>query len=301
MKYGSLFTGIGGIDLGLDRAGMECVWQVEMDDYANRVLEKHWPNIHREKDVKNVGSHNLEYVDLIAAGWPCQDISNAGQKQGIQGKRSGLFTEVIRVAYELRPAYLLLENVSALLDRGLDRVLGEMAEVGFNAEWHCIQASSFNAPHIRERIFILGYTDSKSQSVSTEYAQDTSGVPKVVDHIERNEDGYFCTKCQCGIFAGCECNIGEWECRDCGEYTYPFFYEFNEGCQNCSSQNVRYAFGDRSSPGVARSLKRGQGGPRVVIDSSDVRGWKEARRKVEWWETEPGIRRVADGITNREN
>ena len=94
MRFGSLFAGIGGFDLGLERAGMECVWQVEIDDFCNRVLEKHWPHVKRYRDVHDVGEHNLERVDLICGGFPCQDISNSGSKRGINGERSGLWEGV---------------------------------------------------------------------------------------------------------------------------------------------------------------------------------------------------------------
>src|SRR4051812_11674256 len=93
MIFGSLFAGIGGIDLGLERAGMRCAWQVEIDDYATRVLAKHWPNVHRERDVRTCGAANLAPVDLICGGFPCQDISYAGRGEGLGGARSGLWYE----------------------------------------------------------------------------------------------------------------------------------------------------------------------------------------------------------------
>ena len=160
ITFGSLFAGIGGFDLGFERAGMVCKWQVEIDDYANRVLAKHWPNVHRERDIRETGPHNLERVDVICGGFPCQDISYAGFGAGLEGARSGLFFESIRLVRELRPRIVVLENVAALLTRGLDRVLGTLAEIGFDAEWHCIPASGFGAPHERERMFVIAYTDS---------------------------------------------------------------------------------------------------------------------------------------------
>lgn len=158
LTFGSLFAGIGGFDLGFERAGMVCKWQVEIDDYANRVLAKHWPNVHRERDIRETGPHNLEYVDVICGGFPCQDISYAGLGAGLDGERSGLFFEAIRLVRELRPQFVVLENVAALLTRGLDRVLGTLAEVGYDAEWHCIPAAAIGAPHIRDRVFILANT-----------------------------------------------------------------------------------------------------------------------------------------------
>ena len=162
MTYGSLFAGIGGLDLGLDRAGMTCKWQVELDDYATRVLERHWPNVRRWRDICTFPPDANDWsVDLIAAGFPCQDISHAGKGAGIHGKRSGLFFQTVRVVRELRPRYVLLENVSALLNRGLDTVLRELAEIGYDAEWHCVPAAAVGAPHIRDRIFIVAHADSR--------------------------------------------------------------------------------------------------------------------------------------------
>jgi DNA (cytosine-5)-methyltransferase 1 len=159
LTFGSLFAGIGGFDLGFERAGMACKWQVEINDYATKVLEKHWPNVHRERDIQECGRHNLQQVDVICGGFPCQDISYAGLGAGLDGERSGLFFEALRVVRELRPRAVVLENVAALLTRGLDRVLGSLASIGFDAEWHCIPAAAVGALHIRDRVFILGYAN----------------------------------------------------------------------------------------------------------------------------------------------
>ena len=159
MTFGSLFAGIGGLDLGLERAGMECLWQVEINDYATQVLERHWPGVRRHRDVRTFPPAGDWSVDLICGGFPCQDISYAGTGSGLQGSRSGLFYEAIRVVRLLEPQYVLLENVSALLTRGLGDVLGTLAEIGYDAEWHCIPASSIGAPHRRDRIFIMADSD----------------------------------------------------------------------------------------------------------------------------------------------
>ncbi len=157
ITFGSLFAGIGGLDLGLERAGMECRWQVEIDDYAQRVLAKHWPDVRRHDDIRTWPQPGAERVDLICGGFPCQDISYAGQGAGLSGERSGLFYELIRVVREMEPRYVLLENVAALLTRGLDDVLGTLASLGFDAEWHCIPAAAVGAPHIRDRVFVVAY------------------------------------------------------------------------------------------------------------------------------------------------
>ncbi len=157
MTVGSLFSGIGGLDLGFERAGFEIAWQVEIDEWCRRVLTKHWPDVPKYEDVRNVGAHNLERVDVIVAGFPCQDISNAGKRAGITGERSGLWSEYARIVRELRPSYVVVENVAALLHRGLDVVLGELSESGYDAEWQVLPAAAFGAPHIRDRVFILAW------------------------------------------------------------------------------------------------------------------------------------------------
>jgi len=158
LTHGSLFTGIGGIDLGFERAGIETVWQVEIDDYATKVLEKHWPNVERFRDVTRVGRDNLRPVDIISGGFPCQDISAANQRgEGLSGGRSGLFYELLRIVSGLRPRFLLLENSPVLASRGLGSVLGSLAEVGYDAEWDCLSVSSFGAFHKRERLFLVAY------------------------------------------------------------------------------------------------------------------------------------------------
>jgi len=167
LKVGELFAGIGGIGLGLEMTGgFEVKWQVERDEYASKVLAKHWPEVQRFNDVRTFppGDNNDYYVDLIAGGFPCQDISVAGKGEGLKGERSGLFYEIVRIAERLRPRYLLLENVSALLVRGFGDVLRELAEIGYDAEWHCIPAAAVGAPHRRDRVFIIGYANSDHES-----------------------------------------------------------------------------------------------------------------------------------------
>lgn len=165
MNVGSLFAGIGGFDLGLERAGMRVAWQVELDPYCRAVLARHFPEARRFGDVREVGAQDLAPVDLICGGFPCQDLSAAGRGAGIDGARSGLWAEFARIVRELRPGYVLVENVPALLtgkgkrwDRApVGRVLGDLAEAGYDAEWACLSAREFGAPHLRKRIWIVAY------------------------------------------------------------------------------------------------------------------------------------------------
>lgn len=167
MTFGSLFAGIGGFDLGLERAGMVCKWQVEIDPFCRAVLAKHWPDVRRYEDVREVqgcrhctygcARCRLEPIDVLCGGFPCQDISVAGKGAGIDAARSGLWREFDRLIGELRPRYVLVENVSALLTRGVERVLGDLAARRYDAEWDCIPASAIGAKHERDRVWIVAY------------------------------------------------------------------------------------------------------------------------------------------------
>jgi len=170
MKMGSLFAGIGGFELGLERGiqGSQTIWQVEQDPFCRRVLQKHWPNSQLFDDVKTVGKHNLDPVDLICGGFPCQDISVAGSGAGIyEGKRSNLWWEMYRIIGELRPRFAVLENVPVLINRGLGDILGALSDIGYDAEWQIISARDQGAPHLRRRVFIVAYS-GKARSRSTE-------------------------------------------------------------------------------------------------------------------------------------
>jgi DNA (cytosine-5)-methyltransferase 1 len=162
MNVLELFAGIGGIGLGLERAGMSVVGQVEIDPYCRRVLARHWPEVPRHDDVRTCidwwRSGTRPYVDLIAGGFPCQDISVAGRAAGIvEGTRSSLWSYMADVVRVLRPRYVLVENVAALLARGLDVVLADLAACGYDAEWDCIPASAVGAPHRRDRVWLVAY------------------------------------------------------------------------------------------------------------------------------------------------
>lgn len=162
MRFLSLFSGIGGLDLGLERAGMTCVGQVEIDPFCRKVLAKHWPDVWRHDDVSTIDYSDTPTFDAVAAGFPCQGISNAGKRAGLSDSRSGLFWEVVRCLRVARPRIAILENVAALLIRGMDVVCGTLAEIGYDAEWDCIPASAVGACHIRDRVFIVANNQGQS-------------------------------------------------------------------------------------------------------------------------------------------
>lgn len=166
MRVLDLFSGIGGFSLGLERAGFKTVAFCEIDPFCRRVLAKHWPEVPIYDDVRDLSAARLSAdgiaIDVVCGGFPCQDISGAGLKAGINGSRSGLWSEYARLIGELRPSYVIVENVADLLIRGIDRVLGDLAALGYDAEWHCIPACAVGAPHERDRVWIIAHAQGQS-------------------------------------------------------------------------------------------------------------------------------------------
>lgn len=161
MRVGSLFAGIGGFDLGLERAGHETVWQVELDPKCRQVLERHFPNARRHEDVREVGSANLARVDLICGGFPCQDLSVAGRRKGLAGGRSGLWFEFHRILGELAPEWCVIENVPGLLSshRGRDFavLLRGLGDLGYRCAWRVLDAQYAGLAQRRKRVFVVGH------------------------------------------------------------------------------------------------------------------------------------------------
>jgi DNA (cytosine-5)-methyltransferase 1 len=158
--FGSLFAGIGGIDLGLERAGWECRFQVEWDEYCQHVLAHHWPDVPRYGDITAVDWSGVERVDLLAGGFPCQPVSAAGSQRAQEDER-WLWPEFARAIRALRPRYVLVENVVNLLavndGTAFGDVVGDLASSGYDAEWDCLPAAAFGAPHERDRLWLVAY------------------------------------------------------------------------------------------------------------------------------------------------
>ena len=157
-----LFSGIGGFSLGLERTGgFETVAFCEIEEFPRKVLAKHWPKVPCYHDVRELTAARLAAdgiaVDVICGGFPCQDLSVAGRRAGIEGSRSGLWREPVRLIGHLRPRFVILENVTGLLNGGLHVILGALAKIGYDAIWHCVRAARFGLPHIRDRIWIVAY------------------------------------------------------------------------------------------------------------------------------------------------
>jgi len=165
LRVGDLFSGIGGFSLGLERTGgFKTQWFVEIDPYCQRVLAKHWPHVTRYGDIRTIDWATVEPVDMLCGGFPCQDISNLNiYGRGLQGDKSGLWREYKKAVETLRPAYVFIENTASLRYKGLWEVLHDLDEIGYDAEWHCIPAVAFGAPHVRDRAWIVAYPHGARQ------------------------------------------------------------------------------------------------------------------------------------------
>lgn len=166
LKVLDLFSGLGGFSLGLERTGgFETVAFCEIDPFCRHVLAKHWPGVLIHDDIQTLSADWLAemgaWPDVICGGFPCQDLSYAGKGAGLAGERSGLWREYARLIGEIRPAFVVVENVAALLGRGLGDVLGDLAALGYDAEWHGIPASAIGAPHRRDRVWIVAYPSTQ--------------------------------------------------------------------------------------------------------------------------------------------
>lgn len=194
MNVLDLFSGIGGFSLGLERAGMRTIAFCEVNQFCQAILAKHWPGVPIFGDIRFLSGNekgrvvywggparefrDIGPIDVICGGFPCQDISLAGEGAGIDGERSGLWREYARLVGELRPRYVIVENVAALLGRGIGRVLGDLASLGYDAEWHCIPASAVGLPHTRDRVWIVAnHWGEREQGKPTPSLQGLYGIP----------------------------------------------------------------------------------------------------------------------------
>lgn len=182
------------MDLGLERAGWTCRWQVEIDPFCQRVLAQHWPEVARYGDIKTLDLERLEHVDLLCGGFPCQPVSVAGKRLA-QADARWLWPEFSRVVRALRPRLVLVENVPGLLGRGFGDVVGDLAASGYDAEWDCIPASAVGAPHRRDRVWLLAYANGNEWSADSRESDTGSNrrndalrgvAPRTFPHADRH-------------------------------------------------------------------------------------------------------------------
>ena len=279
MKVGSMFSGIGGIEIGFEKAGFKTGWFIERELYAQEILRKQFPGIPIYEDVTEIDFKTIPEVDIITGGFPCQDISNAGKRVGIEGSRSSLWKYMLEAISTIRPKFAFIENVSALLSRGLSVVLCDLASIGYDAEWYCVPASAVGAPHQRDRIFILAYSNS--------YGFNTSGHGEAQGKNSLSE---------------------EWETSPDGER----IKRIHETWESCSA--MENSDGNGSAEWNRQDVNRGEESQEYpghsISASPEVadsccqrlqRKDKEAGPSTGqgWWAAEPGLDRVANGVPNR--
>jgi len=274
LTVGSLFSGIGGLDLGLERAGMKVIWQSEIDPYANRVLAKHWPGTPNYGNIKEIDWDEIERPNIICGGYPCQPFSQAGKRRGEKDPRH-LWPWVREAISQLQPDYAILENVRGHLTLGGTTVLGELATIGYDAEWRVVSAASVGANHRRDRIIIVAHPNDAGSHRSPVFPAET-GVNALgwigrrgADVADTNGERLERQRAQqqtAGLARSGQNegkSVADTDCEQLGKRRL--------------AQNAGQTGGSRVYHG-----KRQEG----------YDGWQ-------WWQTEPNVGRVANGVPSR--
>lgn len=275
LTVGSCFSGIGGLELGLEwTGGFETKWQIENDEYASRVLAKHWPNVKRYSDIRDVGTtSSVPRVGVICGGFPCQDVSVAGKRAGLEGKRSTLWGEMFRLVCEIRPEWVVAENVPGLLSSDAGRFFGnilrDLASAGYDVEWGVLSAAGVGAPHLRRRVFIVGRNTNSMRCV-----RDEGKIGKI-QNIDANTDRTFS-------------NVAHSRGIESGGLSGFRGKEISETWR--SSKKMAKSKGGRLSKRTTKKAVQ-----QHVECGSLPRG--EDSRK--WWHIEPDVGRVAHGVPSR--
>jgi DNA (cytosine-5)-methyltransferase 1 len=347
LTVGSLFSGIGGLDLGLERAGMEVIWQSEIDPYACKVLSKHWPEVVNHGNIKEINWQEVERPDVICGGYPCQPFSTAGKRRGEEDPRH-LWPWVRTAISELRPRYAILENVRGHLSMGGLSVIGELASIGYDAEWRVVSAASVGANHRRDRIIIVAYPSGKrcmdnglgifsgegrlnalglSREGSANVADAnnsgdgtpgrcTDGNGQAVE--QRRQNVALVGACGCSQDVanaeGDRCETGGQSERTEQAHTQPpcsCQYVANSNGSSGQQQQERKVqepnFGRCSScQPIPNNERIGDGQHRITANAGQEnsgrlfdRGRETGYDGWKWWETEPDVGRVANGVPSR--
>ena len=275
LTVGSLFSGIGGLDLGLEQAGMEVIWQSEIDPYGCRVLKKHWPEVVNHGNIKEIKWGDIVRPDIICGGYPCQPFSTAGKRNGTDDPRH-LWPWVRQAISELQPDYAILENVRGHITLGLSTVLGELASIGYDAEWQIVSANSVGAPHLRERVIIIAYP--------------------VGELANTNDSGRLHRQPQ--IFTA-----DRW---------LNALSVIGSGSANVANTTEQHSNGKSNNPtDSARPKTLSQfgdsSGTQDVAHTYSIGGHIQHQRQVQqpdiqrcsWWQVEPDVGRVANGVPSR--
>jgi len=251
LTVGSLFSGIGGFDLGLERAGMKVIWQSEIDQFACKVLKKHWPSVPNLGDITKIDWTKIERPDIVCGGYPCQPFSVAGRRGGENDPRH-LWPAMHNAICQLRPKYAIMENVRGHLSLGFGRVLGDLAEIGYDTEWQVIPAAAVGAPHKRDRVFIVAYPNNTGSRTPKRRIDDNGSAQiKKGSNIAQSESGRH------------GANVADTDGEQLG--------------QRGRTKDIR-----------SKNRVWSDNGRRETTD-----GFRQ------WWEVEPDVGRVANGIPDR--
>ena len=293
LTVGSLFSGIGGLDLGLERAGMRVIWQSEIDPYACKVLSKHWPEVANHGNIKEINWQEVEKPDVICGGYPCQPFSTAGKRRGEEDPRH-LWPWVREAISELRPRYAILENVRGHLSMGGLSVIGELASIGYDAEWRVVSAASVGANHRRDRIIIVAYPNNAG-----------NGTPR------RSADGYGQAVEQGRQIVsqswscGCSSTMADTNNSGCSSRTSQKKSQSNRLCLD-ESQQGRTTANDTRVSGCSCNVADTNDGrcQQCQPEAESLQGFScSCKRTIRdiprWWQTEPDVGRVAHGIPSR--
>ena len=271
MTQGSLCSGIGAFDLAAEWMGWENIFHCDNDPFCSKLLKHYWPKAKSYGDIKTTDFtiHRRE-IDVLTAGFPCQPFSVAGKQEGSQDVRY-LWPETLRSIREIQSRWVVLENVYGLLtwSKGMvfEQICSDLEDEGYQVAPFILPACAVGAVHRRDRIFWVAFKTA----------------------FKEEDEGWICTKCKNPVFEGCGCDHGEWECGDCGEYTYPFYYDFDDGCSHCGSGNVTYAFSERGRGGEFKREYAIHADPR----GETIGPYKHLQR----WAIEPPVRRKPDGVS----
>lgn len=275
LTVGSLFSGIGGLDLGLERASMEVIWQSEIDHYGCQVLKKHWPEVVNHGNIKEIKWGDIVRPDIICGGYPCQPFSTAGKRNGTDDPRH-LWPWVRQAISELRPKYAILENVRGHITLGLSEVLGELASIGYDAEWQIVSANSVGAPHLRERVIIVAYPVGELAN-----ANDSGRLHRQPQVF--TADRWFNALSLIGSGSANVAYSTQQHSNGKSDYT-----------SNSKRPKTLSQFGDSSG---AQDVANTNSAPGQLKQERPICKPDFGRRS--WWATEPDVGRVAHGVPSR--
>lgn len=278
MTHLSLFTGIGGLDLAAEMAGIKTVGQCEWADFQTKILEQHWPDVPRWRDIRTLTGESfyertgLRTVDIISGGFPCQPFSVAGKRRG-DGDDRYLWPEMLRVIRELRPSWILGENVPGIINLALDQVLSDLENEGYSAQAFIIPACGVDAPHRRDRIAILAYSINGGSTLCRDWKLSNADA----DEGKRNDNGGRTAESVSGKRGQDESGTA--------------------GVADGLSEGIHKAYPDSDLNGLqGRMSESVLGGGQIRHDSPKLSGMHSA---WENWPDEPGIPRILDGVSNR--